>query len=192
MKATAGQADSLGHLAPVCSPDRHSCQSDAGPGGVEGHCISWQVQSFQFMPFPLPSKSSTLHIKSHPGCNVNSAEGRSRCWANLGCPGEALALYLGSMKRAEQQIIYPAVQGQTLRLFVEAPENPGRGLAGTGQSFLLSAQQERNCEVGQPRSQWEGRRGTRRLLPTSSWEAAPGSWLVAMAAQPGPSAAGRA
>lgn len=167
MKATAGQANSLGHLARVCSPDWHSCQSDAGPRGVEGHCISWQVQSFQFMPFPLPSKSSTLHIeKSHPGCNVNSAEGRSRCWANLGCPGEALALYLGSMKRAEQQVIYPAVQGQTLRRLGEAPENPGRGLAGTGQSFLLSAQQERNCEVGQPQKPVGGQEGHKAAAST--------------------------
>lgn len=194
MKATAGQADSLGHLAPVCSPDWHGCQSDAGPRGVEGHCISWQVQSFQFMPFPLPSKSSTLHIeKSHPGCNVNSAEGRSRCWANLGCPGEALALYLGSMKEQSSRLSTLQSKDRPSDCLGKLRKILGEGWQGQGNPSYCLPSRRGIVRWANPRSQWEGRRGTRQpLLPTSSWEAAPGSWLVAMAAQPGPSAAGRA
>lgn len=87
--ASRGGAGPSGISPVLCSPGWCGCQSDARQTpkvrcGRAQHLLA-SSQSVQFMPFPLPPESSTLHIKkSHPGCNVNNAEGRSSCWDKAG------------------------------------------------------------------------------------------------------------
>lgn len=95
VKAAAGRAGPSG-TSPLCSPGWRGCQSDARQtrGGREGHCISWQVHSLSrscHSLFLLRAARCILKM-SHPGCNVNNAEGRSSCWGRAGMSWEGSCL----------------------------------------------------------------------------------------------------
>lgn len=88
LKATAGRVGPSGTSPLLCSPGWCGCQSDARqtPKDVEGYCISWQVHSLSsscHSLFLLRAARCILKM-SHPGCNVNNAEGRSSCWGGAG------------------------------------------------------------------------------------------------------------
>lgn len=94
-KATAGRAGPSG-TSPLCFSDWRGCQADARqtPQGVEGYCISWQVHSLSrscHSLFLLRAARCILKM-SHPGCNVNNAEGRSSCWGKAGMSWEGSCL----------------------------------------------------------------------------------------------------
>lgn len=86
------------HLSSPLSPSWCGCQSDARrtPKGVEGYCISWQVHSLSSSCdslLLLLRAARCIFKTSHPGCNVNDAEG-SPAAAEAGMFWQAPALYL--------------------------------------------------------------------------------------------------
>lgn len=108
LKATAGSAGPSGTSPLLCFPGWRGCQSDARqtPKDVEGYCISWQVHSLSsscHSLFLLRAARCILKM-SHPGCNVNNAEGRSSCWAKAGMSWGGSCLIPGNMWTSEKWV----------------------------------------------------------------------------------------
>lgn len=78
--------------APRLFPCWWGCPPEARqtPEGVQRWCDSWQVHSLSSSchPLLLLLRAALCILKtSHPGCNVNNAEGRPSCGAKAGCLG---------------------------------------------------------------------------------------------------------
>lgn len=94
-KGHCWQGRSKWHLSSLFfSPGWHSCH--VMPADTRRYTGVMRVlassQSIQFLPSPPPPESSTVRETSHPGCNVNSAEGRSSHWAKAGVSWAGMGL----------------------------------------------------------------------------------------------------
>lgn len=92
-----------------------SCPSEARqtPEGVQRRrCDSWQVHSLSsschsLLLLLLLLRAALCILKmSHPGCNVNNAEGRPSCWAEAGCPSRLLPYTWGSHTKCKKWLYW--------------------------------------------------------------------------------------